>query len=307
MDHGFRYRWLTGAALGALAMTCAHAANAQAAPAPTPSPTARALPNVPDIDFSLEGQEAETPGTPTEGPARPAPSASPSVPAATPQASPAPSAAPEGSQRQRAVTAPAQVAPPTSASNAETGSAPPQTVPPVDLPELVPGDPAAPEAAPTQAPEPESSGIPVWPFGLAVLAAALWFAFLRRKANAPIVEDSEIADQVAVVAQEPEPAEAVPAPAELPEPVPTVLPEPVRAPAPHPALQMRIAEPVRVPEPAPAEPPSVPACPAFTRYDAFGRPILTQPAAPKPAPPPPVRKPPPRIVRYNAMGLPIID
>jgi nicotinate-nucleotide--dimethylbenzimidazole phosphoribosyltransferase len=291
---------MTRAALLALALGCAPALQAQDAATPAPAP--RALPGVADIDFSLRGREVETPGTPTEGPVRPSAAPAPSGPAPAPQASPTPPAARSaGAGGDVARPRAAQAGAPSPAPDA--ASLPATDAPLVQTPELEAAPEGVPEqgateaaAAPSPAIEQSPSGFPAWPFGLAVLAAALWFALRRRKPA-----KAAIADRVAEPAQ--------PVAAEPPDtPVPALVSDPV--PAAHPALRVRLAAPVEEPaEPAPvraAPQPVVPAPAAITRYDAFGRPIAGPPVAPKPPPPPPP-KPRARIVRYDAMGLPILD
>lgn len=153
-------------------------------------------------------------------------------------------------------------------------------------------------ATPPLAKETSTGAIPAWPFGLAALALAIWFAFRRRKPTRAVSEHGE-PDAPAI---QPQAAAEPTAP-----PVADAEPEPPQA---HPSLRVKLAGPVAEhSEPAPsrdAPQPAVPPVPAVTRYDAFGRPIAAQPVAP-PAPPPPPPKPKARIVRYNAMGLPILD
>jgi hypothetical protein len=164
-----------------------------------------------------------------------------------------------------------------------------------------------------------SQGFPAWPFGLALLAIAVWFALRRRKQAGGTVDTIEPEERTSFAAERapdvvPEPA--APPPASLPPPsLPPALPEPPKAepvePAaaaqPHPGLSVKVADLARraAPPPAPAPPQ-----PAIARYDAFGRPLAATPKTPPPAPPPPTPAPPkpkPQIVRYDALGMPIRD
>jgi hypothetical protein len=306
MNHRTSLSRTTRAALLALALGCGPALHAQ--DAATPSPAPRALPGVADIDFSLRGREVETPGTPTEGPVRPSATPAPAGPAPAPQASPPPPAsgsAGAGGDLARPRAAPA---------GAPLSAPDPASLPAADTPvPLTPDLDAAPASSQGQAPadavaaphpavEQSPSGFPAWPFGLAALALAVWFALRRRKPANEAIADGE-----------PEPV-AEPAHPAAAEPSAMAVPAPVADPVPaaHPALRVRLAAPVEEPaepEPGRAAPqPVAPAPAAITRYDAFGRPIAGPPLAPKPPPPPPPPpKPRARIVRYDAMGLPILD
>lgn len=150
-----------------------------------------------------------------------------------------------------------------------------------------------------------SSTIPAWPFGLALLAAALWFAFRRRKAGAPHAGARDPGhEEQARSAPEPGPSAPPvlpPAPAEEPEAILPTPPDRARSSEAHPALRVKIAEPVQaIPEPVPP----LLERPVVTRYDAFGRPIAAKAEPPRPKP---ASRPRARIVRYDAMGLPIRD
>jgi hypothetical protein len=287
MDHRHRLPRLRSAALAALALACVRPAVAQNAPTPAPE----ALPGVADIDFSLEGREAERAGTPTEGPARPAASASPAAPASEPTTALPP--APHSDAPRRGATGAAPAA--TRDLLAQGGSAAPQAEAPQgeDAASVPSTPPVLPQAAKPVATAAATSGFPAWPFGLALLAAALWFAFRRRRSGERPADEAPL-------------AQGAEAEAPLPESAP--IPAPVQPPEAHPALRVKIPEPVPADiEPVAPPPPPPPARPAIARYDAFGRPIVAQPSAPKPAPAPPPPRPRARIVRYDAMGLPILD
>lgn len=295
MKHGFGLRRLKSAAFGALVLICVNVGHAQEAPAP--EPVARSLPGVADIDFSLRGREAESAGTPTEGPARAAPTQSP---AATTSAPPDPAAPPVRQDRpRRQDVASSQVRLTATTENEAPDPLAREAQPPESAVDNLPGSTASPELAANDSSGGERpSGLPAWPFGLAALVAAVWFAFGRRKASAPAGELRKTAEPSAADTREAEPAVAEPEPRRGPV-TPPMPDTPAEA---HPALRVRIAEPV----PPPTEQPALPARPAIARYDAFGRPIIAQPQPPKP-PPSLVAKPRARIVRYDAMGLPILD
>jgi hypothetical protein len=313
MDHLFRHRWIA-AALGALMVVCAHGVAAQEAP--SPAPPERSLPGVADIDFSLDGKEAEQPGTPTEGGPRPRASAAPvneEAAAPAPSAAATPSVSRTDPDRPQARQPDAGLpAPVTAATDSSAASQDELSLPQVEAT----GGPDATDLAETAAPaDAASTGpvLPAWLLGLGLLAAAVWFAFRRGKSKARAIDSAPVATVKATPVPAPQPSAPAPippapvaqpvaaAPAPAPQPASPAMPEA------HPALRVRIREPEPPLEPEPTPPtPAPPPQPAFTRYDAFGRPLVAKPVAPKasPAPPP---KPKARIVRYNAMGLPILD
>ncbi|MCB2064214.1 MAG: hypothetical protein KDE25_12340 [Novosphingobium sp.] len=300
MGNWFGHRRLAGIALGAM-LSCASSAFAQDA---QPSPS---LTGIPDIDFSLPVRPVENPGTPTEGRSlRPATPSEPE-PATTPTASAA-VANPSGVSERRAPPVPAQPAQTVRAEPSPSAPAAPEVgSEPLAAEETTPDrGTAQPFDVSTVAGKANAAGsaLPLWPLGLAAFAAVAWFVFRRRRrgresGEALVPEDPALVsldlEADMELAPEPSPPPSVPAPA-VAEPV---APPPAPAPEAHPALR------VKVPEPVPAAPPGPPA-PPVARYDAFGRPIVARPSVPKP-PPKPAPKPRAKIVRYDAMGLPIRD
>lgn len=298
MGNWFGHRRIAKAALGAL-LACAQPALAQEA---RPSPS---LTGIPDIDFSLPVRQAENPGTPTEGRSlRQAPTPEPSGPeSGQPQAAAAPVRSPEApvarvsperagarpSEEARPVPPPASAVPNASAAQIPDDEAKQPdrgTVQPFDI-STVAGKAAA-----------DASGLPLWPLGLAVLAAVAWIV-LRRRRQGRGSDEALAPDEPVPASLDLEPGmEILTEPPAQPASEP-VAPPPAPAPEAHPALR------VRIPEAAPVRP-SPPAAPVLTLYDAFGRPIVAQPAPPKPTPKLPP-KPRVKIVRYDAMGLPIRD
>lgn len=296
-------------------IACAHGVAAQEAP--SPAPPERSLPGVADIDFSLDGKEAEQPGTPTEGGPRPRSTAArvnEEAAAPVPSAATTPSASRTDPDRPPARQPDAGLPAPVTAAS-DSSAAPPAEL---SLPQIgATGGQFAPDLAETAAPADAASPdsiLPAWLFGLGLLAAAVWFAVRRRKSKARAIDSAHVATAEATPVPAPQPSAPAPIPpapatqpvAAAPAPVPQ---QPASPPMPeaHPALRVRIREPEPALEPEPAPPMlAPPPQPAFTRYDAFGRPIVARPVAPK-APPPPPPRPKARIVRYNAMGLPILD
>ena len=315
MGNLFGHRRIARLALGA-GLVCAPSAFAQEAPA-EPS-----LTGIPDIEFSLPVRPTENPGTPSEGRSlRPAAPSEPVAATTAPSATPAPDSAPQA-EPDRAPPEPVRVR---RTGPSETAAAERM---PAEGEETVANEATLPESGTVQpfdvstansAADAGSSGIPAWPFGLALLALVTWLAFGRRRRGAEqgaqedVIEPAEPApgslDPEAEMAPGPEPsppARAMTPPSEAPEPVASpAKPETAHRREAHPALR------VKVPEPAPAQPsPPPPPAPPVTLYDAFGRPIVAgtvqSEAVAKPAPTPQA-SPGAKVVRYDAMGLPIRD